>query len=502
LLLPLVALAGVALFFAFLTQLLLLRYERGDIYPESSTLRADPLGTRAYFEALAQVPGTSTVRGFGHLGEELDEHPRTLFYLGFDRYDFATFTDDEIGLLDNYVRNGGRVVVTCSSEEVIRESDDRPFWKPETKPTGTKTPADKKAAAAPKPADKTKPTEKAADKDDALPTGPMTQEEKYERDELRKLKEEAEKEGDADSDPFEFHYKRTLPALWGFGTDVFEEKAKDKNQPAAIPPAPDASPGDTSPTDTTTSDDPGADDDDDAPKRPEVYAARNGPRQVEPAVPWKSAVYFVRLEPEWEVFYNAKSKPVLVRRTWGKGEIILCADSYFVSNEALRRDRCSELLSMLAGPPGPLLFDETHLGTEAQEGVMYLLNKFHLAGLLYALLGVLLLLVWRNSVPLVPPRPAPSRQVLGGAVSGKDSRSGLVNLLRRNIGAADILPTSLAEWERAANTTRPHLKGKIPAMTAALTGAELKRPEQIVALYHQLREINANRTPPTHATKS
>jgi hypothetical protein len=458
---------GLVLFFCFLTRLLLLRYERGDVYPPCSTMRADPLGARAFFEALQGVSGMTPVRGFGHLDEELQPKPASLFYLGFDQREVASFSEEEVAQLDDYVRNGGRVVITFSPRESEDVPDKKSAKEKKTKPADTPTDSEGKTAP---PA--------VADATPGSPPKPMTAEEAYERDELRAQKAVADKAGDSTPDPFAFRYMETLTGRWGFGMDATHEKEKP-NDKLYEPPRTD---------------------DEESPKA-EVLAFRTGAQEMEPQVPWKSALYFVRLEPDWEVLYAAKSMPVLIHRSWGKGEIIVASDSYFISNEGVRKDRSPRLLSFVAGPPGLLVFDETHLGTQRQEGVMFLMNKFHLEGGLYALLAVLLLLLWRNSVPLVPPPPA-RPDVLGGAVSGKDSRSGLVNLLRRNVSPAEILPTSVAEWQRTVTPTQPHLKERLAEMNALLAGAETKRPEQIVRLYHQLREINTNRTPPTHATKS
>ena len=36
-----------------------LRFEQGDIYPAYSSLRADPLGTKVFYESLETLPGLS-----------------------------------------------------------------------------------------------------------------------------------------------------------------------------------------------------------------------------------------------------------------------------------------------------------------------------------------------------------------------------------------------------------------------------------------------------------
>lgn len=483
-LLPALALVGLVLFFCFLTRLMLLRYERGDVYPPYSTLRADPLGARAFYEALGSMPGYTALRGFNFLHRELEEKPSTLVYLGLDADDTSTFPKEDVATLGDFVKNGGRVIIAFSPEKAESsyfsdDSDSGGKKKDKAKPAGK----DGKEKPAVKPGEKPAGAPKEETKPDEEVAGPQTAEEKYEREEMRKEREEARKLGEHDERLYK--YRQTLTALWGFGWDEHsadEDKAKDKAEDK--PPA----------ANYVVTDENG---------KPEVFAYRSSANGLESSVPWKSALYFVRLEPDWTTLYDAKSKPVVVWRKWGKGEIILATDSYFVSNEALRKDRRPVLLQLLAGPPGRVLFDETHLGTEEQEGVMFLLEKFRLEGYLFGLLGVLALFLWRNSLPLVPPHALGRPAVLGGTVSGKDSRSGLVNLLRRNIPFTDILKTSLAEWKRTVTPAQRHLQGRAAAMEAALASTEAKRAGDIVQLYHHLREINnPPRAPQTYATKS
>ena len=477
-LLPTVAFVGLILFFCLLTRLLLLRYERGDIYPAYSTLRADPLGTRAYYEALDSLPQYKVARGFKSLHREIENKPTTLFYLGLDSYDLSTFSKDEVAELDDFVKNGGRIVITfsprTSGPSSSDDSDKSTDKKDETAPASPKKDTPEPGANPPAPAPETKPEEDT--------TVSKTEEEKYERDNFRvKKKLESTLERNRPTDDKGEEYELTLTALWGFGWDV--AKASEKNE--------------------TQNDDAS----DMAPQKdtdlPEVFAQSNAEDKVEPSVPWKSALYFVRIEPEWQRLYSAKSNPVLIRRSWGNGEIIVATDSYFISNEGLRNNRRPVLLGMLTGPGGSLLFDETHLGTQEQEGIMYLAEKFRLEGYLYGMFAVALLFLWRNSVPLVPPRSTGEHARLGGAISGKDSRSGLVNLLRRNIAAADILKTSFGEWRRCVTPGRHHLHVKLAEMEAVVTSTTGNRPETIVASYHQLREINTpSRNKEHYATKS
>lgn len=461
--LPLLALGMVVLFALILVQLLLLRYERGDVYPAYSTLRADPLGTRAFYEALEVTGRYKVNRGFSSLHRELEGRPDMLFYLGLSTYQIPFFTKDEIAELDDYVKNGGRVLITFVPEAPYTLDSDE-----------TKT-ADKKKPATPPKEDKN-PSTKSSD-GDSNSAEPQTQQEKYEREQQRKEYEDDDNSDDQkDQNPPEYH--RSLAALWGFGWELHSNPENKK----------------------TGSDTSYASDDDATP--PEVFAYRTIFSGVELNVPWKSALYFVRLERDWSPLYYAKGKPVMVRRHWGKGEIVLASDSYFISNEALRNDRCSLLLSFLAGWPGQLTFDESHLGTQEQEGIMALAEKFRLEGYLYGMIGVLMLFLWRNSVPLVPPRENDHRLPLGRTISGKDSRSGLVNLLRRNIPSSEILKVCLTEWKRGVTPRRPRLASQLAEMETIVT-ATTDHSDLIVQSYHDLSKLNApGKNRETHATKS
>ena len=54
--LPLISLLLLVALFVFgLTQLFKLRFEAGDIYPEYSSLRADPLGAKALYQSLESL---------------------------------------------------------------------------------------------------------------------------------------------------------------------------------------------------------------------------------------------------------------------------------------------------------------------------------------------------------------------------------------------------------------------------------------------------------------
>jgi len=126
----LVGLAAALLFSAGIVHLFRLRFERGDIYPAYSSLRSDPLGTRAFYESLAACPGTEVARNYEPI-TDLSIGPQTsLLFLG-DTQDFDIYIPRHVvaGITKD-IRRGARLVVTLKprnwsvEEEEEEDSDD------------------------------------------------------------------------------------------------------------------------------------------------------------------------------------------------------------------------------------------------------------------------------------------------------------------------------------------------------------------------------------------
>ncbi len=165
------------------------------------------------------------------------------------------------------------------------------------------------------------------------------------------------------------------------------------------------------------------------------------------AISWHSNLYFVLLDESWQVLYTSEGHPVMIERPFGKGSLVLCADSFFISNEALRSERQPQLLVWLLGRSSKIVFDEAHFGIFKQPSVAALLRHYRFYRILGVLAVMALLFVWKNAVYFVPPRKddLPSGT---DVVSDKDYTQGLIALLRRNIPGSDILRVCWQEWER------------------------------------------------------
>jgi len=191
--------------------------------------------------------------------------------------------------------------------------------------------------------------------------------------------------------------------------------------------------------------------DDEGRSQSEPAAAVTHPTGLPAQISWHSGAYFEIMDGNWRTIYQRKNHPVIVERDYGNGSLVLCSDSYFVSNEALLREQHADLLSWLIGAHPEIVFDETHFGIEEEPGVAGLLKHYHLQGVLLALAVIAGLFVWRSSLPLVPP---PAKAVIrdaGALVEGKQASAGLASLLRRSLAPTEVLFTCFAEWKFACS---------------------------------------------------
>ncbi|HWQ90688.1 MAG TPA: hypothetical protein VN673_03370, partial [Clostridia bacterium] len=161
---------------------------------------------------------------------------------------------------------------------------------------------------------------------------------------------------------------------------------------------------------------------------------------------WHSGLVFTNLNLSWEPIYRRDAGPVVVHKQLGSGTIVLASDSYFLSNEGLRKDSQPDLLLWLIGPGTGIVFDEAHHGLTDSPGVAGLMRRYRLHGVVAALLLLTGLFIWKNAFSFVPPAPV---KLAPGFVAGKEASGGFINLLRRNIVPGEVLRTCFAEWTQS-----------------------------------------------------
>ncbi len=179
----------------------------------------------------------------------------------------------------------------------------------------------------------------------------------------------------------------------------------------------------------------------------------------------------------------------------GRGSIVLCADAYPFSNEAMRRERQPELLAWSVGMASQVIFDETHLGTANDPGIAALARRYRLHGLGTALLVLAGLFIWRSSVPFLPPAEERLADEAAHQVAGKDAAEGFIHLLRRNVPPVDLLRVCLEQWNLTA-AARPPARWKIEAMQKIVDEQNALDPRRRdpVGTCRRFREILSQRT--------
>ncbi|HEY5041247.1 MAG TPA: DUF4350 domain-containing protein [Verrucomicrobiae bacterium] len=110
---PIFILLGCAAIFAFgVLQLFQLRFERGDVYPAYSSLRADPLGTMAFYESLEKIPALSVRRDFSD-SNLLPGGPQTVYlHLAGSPNEWERMPSDLFHEIQDFLARGDRLVVT------------------------------------------------------------------------------------------------------------------------------------------------------------------------------------------------------------------------------------------------------------------------------------------------------------------------------------------------------------------------------------------------------
>lgn len=415
--------ASFAVLAAGIAHLLMLRFKEGDTYPPYSSLRADPLGAKAFHDSLSNLADLEVSRNYRAFPRFPDNRRTTLFLLGVPTQALVDVEEADVRELEGLVMEGGRLVLAFLPESKEALKRDQAKEPPDRKPSDPPRPRSRKGKA---------------------PGDPEPRE---------------PRRGDGAKDrPTKKRYV-SLMERWGLGF-----------APVELPTAPDGSHS--------------------------MNALWNDPLDGRAQVlSWHTALVFEKLNPAWRALAKRESRPVIVERKLGNGSVVFCADSYLFSNEALTIEPHPAVLAYLVGNSTRIVFDEAHLGIEESQGIASLARKYRLHGLVAGLVLLALLFTWKNAVSLVPRQDEDTEERLHSVARGKDAAAGLVNLLRRNIRAGDVLNVCLGEWK----ATLGHVRKMPPEdlmRIEQLLSAEQQRPlhgRDPVSAYNAIARILAER---------
>ncbi|MBK8000767.1 MAG: DUF4350 domain-containing protein [Verrucomicrobia bacterium] len=392
-------------FIAGLVHLFHLRFETGDSYPPYSSLRADPLGTKALFESLETL--VETRRNLHTLAKLADGRDTTLFWLGAEPMDLR-FVPADYERLETFIRSGGRLVISLTPTQRA----------PRMNRFATGTPG--------RPARITT---------NAPPIRP----------------------GEEFLDPDAI----SIRDRWQM---EFDYAPLSSVEDQVVP-------------------------------EPAVLRQTNAATKLPRSLAIHTATHFGDATNGWETIYARVARtnvyPVVIERRFGRGSIVLCADSYHFSNEALRRDREPQFIAWSVGGAQKIRFDETHLGVTQEPGVAALLREYRLGGVFIALLVLAGLFVWQNSVSFMPPYEEQLARERAELVEGKDSATGFINLLKRNIVPADLMKVCIEQWNTHVSRMRRPSTARLDAMQQLIDAENQLDPRSRnpVRMYREFCEI-------------
>lgn len=359
---------GATLFAAGVIYLFQLRFEAGDVYPPYSSLRADPLGTMAWFESLQKLPSLTVRRDVSSNSKLPEDKDTTYLHLAAEEMEWRWLETDVLNDIEAFATRGGRLVVTMHPVTGRGYFPSAPPTMPitMTNTAGTNAPSSKSA----------KRTSKKKSK----------------------------------SAPADFLNRISLQKRWGvdFVRVPLKQGVNDAYEP--------------------------------------VEAEKRTDLPLPDKLDWHSALVLTNLDSSWRTIYSRSNNPVMVERKFGRGSVVIATDSYFLSNEAMWKERQPQLLAWCVGPAAQVVFDEAHLGVVEDTGVAVLMRRYRLTGAIGGLVILALLFIWKNSTSLVPPH---ADAAASGYVAGRDATAGFVNLLRRNIPAREVLDVIFDEWTKA-----------------------------------------------------
>jgi hypothetical protein len=204
-----------------------------------------------------------------------------------------------------------------------------------------------------------------------------------------------------------------------------------------------------------------------------------------PSGSWLGPLYFKDLQSPWRVVAEADRFPVIVQRSLGRGNVILIADSYLLTNGSLAADRDTAFLGWLFRKQTMVLFDESHFGIVENPGIVSLARRYGLESALFVLLILALFFVWANRYTLLPKPKNPTTGSL--TVSGQGGETVFVNLLHRSLPTKDLLAISTDLWRKG-----PHDAGKVKKLEQLLTTLDAR--SSIVDRYNQISQRLNERT--------
>lgn len=148
---------------------------------------------------------------------------------------------------------------------------------------------------------------------------------------------------------------------------------------------------------------------------------------------WRSRYALNLPDTGWEIHQTIGEHPAIASSTLGAGKVIVCADAYFLSNEAML-DPPVDFIQWLTQDKRVIIFDEWSKGVRDNRSILYLLRKHKLLAFLLSLVISAVLLFWHNSSSVLKGSSA-----VGESPEGQHEASATAILLRKDVPANRLL---------------------------------------------------------------
>ena len=227
------------------------------------------------------------------------------------------------------------------------------------------------------------------------------------------------------------------------------------------------------------------------PRIRDASRADGAPRELPQTLRVSGALRVIpRKEGKWEPLYLLDGEPVALTSVHGKGRITLLSDSYVLSNEAMASLQPAEWVVHLFGGARRVIFSEHHLGVVENRTLADLARSYGLGPAMLSAVFVLLLMFWRQSSRLLPPREQEG-VIAAPQVSGA---AALSPLLARAMQPGDIVVRLLDTATAAGGGARIE-PAKLEKLRRILADAAWEKPKPTpLELYRRLaRALRARR---------
>lgn len=214
-------------------------------------------------------------------------------------------------------------------------------------------------------------------------------------------------------------------------------------------------------------------------------------------VKWFASRYFSKFDKTFKPILWVKGKPVALKKKVestkksGKpGQLILIADSYFISNQGLKEEPAPAFLSYLIGKNKTVIIDETHLEVSGITGIMLLIKRYNMQYCLWAILIIGIVFVWKSRSSLLPPDRQLIEKLQQNIIVGESSAVSMNNLITRSMNPKDIvmyLHNRIPNL-RAYKIASPQVKHRINEHFAELQNVAISNSD-VIRLYENIGEL-------------